>query len=391
MHSSWPSSIKNVVLVGPDFPAITGGSTYMENFGMALLEAGINVSALSVYRGPVATNLSHKVIFERRALQSRPVVGDAPFSQKLLKSPIVAFKRLERSYNLRRTRRWLESMSADTVIVFTHVSPMALLSEAGFDATRCDALFVGQHHSSFASAQMEPRLTEALQRHFANFSCFTALSATDAKLFGELIDAPTWAIPNPTPSIPVLHHRELTARRKRAVALARYSAEKRLPLMIEGFATATWQAGIEGWTLELYGEGSEEKRLRQSIREHEAEDRIFVMGRTDDVDSVLANSQLNLLTSAFEGFGFSVLEAGRHSVPSIAFDVSPGLTNLMTALNGALIPRDNLPAFTSRLSELLSNSAQREQAGADALAGSEKFSGPKIVGLWAEMLNSVLP
>lgn len=387
--SSWPTRITRVVLLGVDFPVAAGGSTYIENLGIALESSGIQTEVVSIYRGDLPTSLPHHVIFRRKALQAAPVIGDHVSFTDLHRLPLVAFKRLDRRLSLLTTRRLFESYGSDTLVIVTHVKALIILKESGFHPARSRATFVGQHHSPFVSVHEEPGLIDALPTHFSELSAFTALSHDDAKQFEELIGVPCIALPNP--SRPESHHADppLLTRTNRVVALARYSPEKRLGMLIDAFATCVLNGSIDGWRLDLYGEGPEEAKLRAQIDRLSADTFISVRGRTDDVHAVLRDSQLNILTSRFEGFGMSILEAGSHGTPSIASASTAGVIELTTTLGGRLVAPGDSTALENSLVEILNDPILRESMGSSALVGSTEYSGPRVVARWGEFLSSL--
>ena len=136
---------------------------------------------------------------------------------------------------LRRYRRLIESFGSDTLVIFTHVKAKMVLRESGFHRSSGGAIFVGQHHSSFDSLNYETWLRDALPAEFADVDAFTALTDEDAREFARLIGVPCFGIGNPLPK----GIRRGAHPKHIAVALARYSGEKQLDIMIRAFAVAT--------------------------------------------------------------------------------------------------------------------------------------------------------
>lgn len=378
-----------MLLVGVDFPVAAGGSTYIENFGAALNEAGVPTEVLSIYPGTQQTSLLHRVVFKRKGLQASPVIGDDAVVSNLRLLPIVAFKRIDRFVSLRRTRRYLSTFGPESLIIFTHVKALIALKESGYSPALSQALLIGQHHSPYISLRDEQWLLQALPEHFSDLKAFTALSVPDAMEFESLIGIPSYGLPNPSRPPTQLSDAPLLKRSKRVVALARYSKEKRLDLMIEAFATAMQRHALHDWRLEIYGEGPEASRLEKVIRLKGAEGFVSLEGRHDNVDSILADSQLNVLSSDYEGFGLSILEAGTQGVPSVSFASSPGVSELVKSLGGRLVPPGDVQALSEEIAMVLRNSPLRAQLGKAASIGSSEYSGPQLVERWGHLLCSL--
>lgn len=70
---------------------------------------------------------------------------------------------------------------------------------------------------------------------------------------------------------------------------------------------------------------------------------------TAELDSIFPSSQLFILTSRYETFGASVLEAQRNGLPVVAFDI-PGPSDIITSSSqGVLVPGFDVPTFVSSI------------------------------------------
>lgn len=75
------------------------------------------------------------------------------------------------------------------------------------------------------------------------------------------------------------------------------------------------------WTLELVGDGPLMGIVREKAEKLGISDKIQFSGACDDVPCRLAKAQIFILTSKWEGFPRSILEAMRAGLPVIASDV----------------------------------------------------------------------
>ncbi|MDO5676878.1 MAG: glycosyltransferase [Propionibacteriaceae bacterium] len=269
--------------------------------------------------------------------------------------------------------------------MFTHALARRELAAAGWQPTPGGPWLIGQHHSQFASLSDESWLIEALPRLFSDVDGFTALTDEDAGSFGELIGVPAFGMPNPLrpAGLPPRHPEKL------AVALARYSPEKQLDVMIRAFSQATEAPSLNGWKLELHGEGPTRPQLEAMIESLGIADRVRLAGPTTDIQSVLARAQVNLLTSRYEGFGMSILEAADAGVPSVVFDCSAGVRSLVPQGAGLLVPPNDEEAFAASLRTLLLDPELRSAMGRAAQHHSASFSPARIAQRWGHMLARV--
>lgn len=385
MMRPWPKSIRRVVFVATEFPTLAGGSVYIESMGQAFQERGLHVEVLSLYPGEGATALAHRYVFPRRDLYKAPALAGRRGAARVRAVPRWAFKRLTVAPLGRRAARRLQRLSPDTLVVFTHVTALDVLCNHGYDSSSARALLIGQHHSSYSMFVDESYLMETARRVFASMDFFTALSAEDATQFQEYLGVPAVAMPNPRRPLPTKAD-GAQGRARRLVALARYGGEKRLDLMVDLVDRVFADTRADGWTLHLYGAGNAEETIAAHIAKARHGDRMRLEGPTTDPLGVLATSGVHLVTSSFEGFSLSTLEAASMGVPTVAFDVSPGLRGLMEAVDGVLVPADDGQAYVDAVVALVADDEMRTRRGERAVLGSQRFDGPVIVDRWADVL-----
>lgn len=124
------------------------------------------------------------------------------------------------------------------------------------------------------------------------------------------------------------------------------------------------------WSLELIGDGPDMALWERRVAAESWGDRVKFVGLRHDVAERLANAQLLLLVSNWEGFPRSILEAMRAGLPVIASDVGGTREAVEDGSTGYLVPRGDVSALTDRLLRLLSDAELRSRMGA---AGRARF------------------
>jgi glycosyltransferase involved in cell wall biosynthesis len=125
--------------------------------------------------------------------------------------------------------------------------------------------------------------------------------------------------PYPFPVEPV----EFSTRdHKKAVAVARFDPVKRLDLMVEIFALVLKE--VPDATLEIYGFGNEEKKIKEKIAALGAGENIKLMGFTNQAAKIMSEAACYLMTSNIEGLPLTLLEASSNGAPNFAFDIKYG-------------------------------------------------------------------
>lgn len=89
--------------------------------------------------------------------------------------------------------------------------------------------------------------------------------------------------------------------------------------------------------LVMIGNGSEQERLIQQVKELGVEHAVVFTGFRKDVMELTANSDIMIIPSIAEGFGFVFLEAFACRTPVIAFDVPAGNELIEDGISGSLV------------------------------------------------------
>ncbi|MCI9147110.1 MAG: accessory Sec system glycosyltransferase GtfA [Hungatella sp.] len=141
------------------------------------------------------------------------------------------------------------------------------------------------------------------------------------------------------------------------VTASRLASEKHIDWIIEAVVKA--RETIPQLSMDIYGKGGEEQKLRELIKKRGAENYIILRGQ-QNLKEVYQDYELYLSGSTSEGFGLTLMEAVGGGLPIIGFDVRYGNpTFIDEGKNGYLIPVDEhmtanekIDALTDRLIQL---------------------------------------
>lgn len=116
----------------------------------------------------------------------------------------------------------------------------------------------------------------------------------------------------------------------------------------------------------LVGEGSFRETLENCVKEINAIEFVHFLGRRSDVNVVLANSDLFVLSSNHEGLPNSLMEAMAMGLPCIATDVG-GVRQLITnSSQGFVIPPKNPQKIVAAITYYLDNKKVMKEVGKNA-------------------------
>lgn len=170
------------------------------------------------------------------------------------------------------------------------------------------------------------------------------------------------------------------------VTCGRLNQQKNHALLIRAFACIAAKYPQEN--LLIYGKGSLEEELKQLIISLHLEDRVHLMGLNTQVEKVLAQAKVFVLSSDYEGMPNALMEAVAVGVPSIATDCPCGGPRLLikNGQNGVLFPCQDEKALAVALSDILSNPLKAVQMGESARQSAQIFKSEVIFEQWEKFI-----
>jgi glycosyltransferase involved in cell wall biosynthesis len=153
----------------------------------------------------------------------------------------------------------------------------------------------------------------------------------------------------------------------RLIAVGRLKAPKDFLTLVRALA-ALPEGSFEAV---IVGDGPDRGAVEDEIRRLGLEGRVRLVGERSDVPSLLADSDLFVLSSRSEGLPVSVLEAMAAELPVVASGVG-GLAELVVdGESGILVPPDDTPALAAALRRLVEDRELRRRLGAAGRARAE--------------------
>lgn len=152
----------------------------------------------------------------------------------------------------------------------------------------------------------------------------------------------------------------------RLVMVARLGAQKDHPTLLRALASL----GDRPWGLDLIGEGPLLGEMQALAATLGIADRVRFLGQRLDVDRLLAEAQVGLLVTNWEGFPLSNLEIMRAGLPLVATSVGGTEEAVEDGATGYLVRRGDADMLRDRIARLLTDPALRTRMGA---AGRARF------------------
>jgi glycosyltransferase involved in cell wall biosynthesis len=111
------------------------------------------------------------------------------------------------------------------------------------------------------------------------------------------------------------------------------------------------------------GEGATRPFFLNEATERRISDRIVAPGYVKNVEDYYALSDICMLTSRDEGFGYAVLEAMNYSRPVVVFDSGALPELVVDGATGFVVPDHDVGEFTRKLSVLVGDASLRNAMG----------------------------
>ncbi|MBW7881720.1 MAG: glycosyltransferase [Caldilineaceae bacterium] len=176
---------------------------------------------------------------------------------------------------------------------------------------------------------------------------------------------------------------DVSARRPEKVILnvSRLVRKKGHIQLLEAFA----KSGLEDWTLVLCGEGEERERIKDHARSLGVDERVVLMGLTEDLSCHFKTAGIFAFSSLYEGYPNALAEAMVSGIPCVSYDCPTGPSEIIkNGVNGLLVPVGDVGGLARCLRYLATDSEYAETLG---MSASNIYEHVKSGAIAAEYLN----
>jgi glycosyltransferase involved in cell wall biosynthesis len=297
--------------------------------------------------------------------------GSGPFVDELhaQQTPTIILRHLSAPIGPVRDLRALREIRAVLMhlrpdLVASHSSKAGILGRLAGRSLRIPVVFTA-HGWAFTPGipplqaavyrQIE-RLVGPLSSKIITVSEFDRRLALDARIVTE--DGVV-TVHNGMPDVPLRLRADPGRTPVRLVMVARFEPQKDHPTLLRALA------GLKDhpWELDLIGDGPLMGQAESLAATLGIGGRVRFLGQRMDVDQILAQVQVSLLVSNWEGFPLSILEAMRAGLPVVASSVGGIGESVRDEESGYLVPRGDVELLRDRIRRLLESPALRARLG----------------------------
>lgn len=217
-----------------------------------------------------------------------------------------------------------------------------------------------------------------LKNALGNCDDATVLSKNDQEIFTHEFSKNFYYIPNII-DLPRLQAIDSLENSRKIVYAGRFSETKQVDHLLKAFIGSKH----DGWVLELYGEGETKKALEEKYGGYPE---ISFRPAVENIESIFSTASLNAISSKIEGLPMTIVEAGQMGVPTIAYDVSPGVRESLGEA-GLLVPPGAIEKYSELLSLYMGDSLLRKELSEKAYSYSEQYRADYVVETWEKLFS----
>lgn len=173
------------------------------------------------------------------------------------------------------------------------------------------------------------------------------------------------------------------------VTMARLETQKRLMHAISAFGRVV--EAVPEARLDIYGEGSQRAKLEAAIERSGLTGSVTLRGYDPHAREALWRASAFVMTSEYEGYPLSTLEAMSQGCPVVSYDIRYGpREQIADGADGFVVPEGDEAALAERVVELLRSPELVQRMSAAARERVSRFGPAEFVGRWGQVIRAVV-
>ncbi len=173
------------------------------------------------------------------------------------------------------------------------------------------------------------------------------------------------------------------------LAVGRLEEQKGFDRLLQAFSSLAEE--YPAWDLVLLGEGGQRTYLERELEKLGMSGRVHLPGWVGNLPQWYRRAELYVMSSRFEGFPNTLVEAMGHGLPAVSFDCDTGPRDIIrSGVNGVLVtPGRGAAGLADAMANLMADPQLRLRMGEAAKEVRERFALDRIGLLWDEVFGFV--
>lgn len=300
-------------------------------------------------------------------------------------------RRLARNFilnkkNSEHTRNAIKDVHPDVIITFLHCNMKAILRYHG------NIPIIHSEHNAF---DRWCYLKYHYERFFLNrfFDKVFVLTSFDQGYAMARGLKNTTVMPNPNTfeSIRRDEYDALFMQRKNILVCGRIKSWyiKGMDMAIEAFAKVAEQHPDIDLDIAGNADDASINHLKQLAQNFNVENRVHFLGQRDDIQKVMQQHKLFLLSSRTEGFPMVVTEAMSQGLPCITYERLAS-SIIIDEKDGCLVENGDVQDLSNKMLGLIKNNDVRYSMGLEATRNVSRFSASVVAEKWEHVFHRLV-
>ncbi|MCD8236968.1 MAG: glycosyltransferase family 4 protein [Prevotellaceae bacterium] len=219
----------------------------------------------------------------------------------------------------------------------------------------------------------------------SRFDRFVVLTEEDEAYWGNIPNM--MVIPN---ARTYAFERPAALNSKVVMAVGRYDYQKGFERLIDAWAKVC--SKVNGWKLEIIGDGSLRQNMMRQIEENGLGNNIILKKLSaDQMKDAYLNASVFALSSRYEGLPMVLLEAQAAGLPIVSFDCKCGPRDVVTdGIDGFLVEEGDIDALADALLRVMQDDVLRLRMGKSAYEQSDRYEESVVMKKWTDLFAGMM-
>ena len=282
-------------------------------------------------------------------------------------------------YWLRTIRHYVKKEKPDVIVSFAaRINVLVLLATLGL---RVKVIVSERNDPKHDGRGFITRLMVRLLYPFANRIIFQ--TKRSLQYFSKNILKKGEVIPNPI-SVSCYASNQ---KKKKIVTVGRLTKQKNQSLLIRAFANI--QKDFPDYELYIYGDGEQKENLIALSESLNIGNKVHFEGNILNVHEKIADAELFVLSSDYEGLSNALLEALMMGIPCISTDCAGADEFINNDENGLLVQVGNECDLYNTMKKVLSDDLLRIKLAKNAKINSTSFEKDYVLKQWMNVIGDI--
>ena len=220
---------------------------------------------------------------------------------------------------------------------------------------------------------------------YKSFMTVVVLTDNDAKRF-KLHKVNAYVIPNMT-SFGIKPNRVANARRM--ITVGRLHPQKGYDLLLSALVSVFER--YPDWYIDIYADGDEAYGLflKKQVSDLNLQSNVFFKEFCTDIQKEYLNSSFYVMSSRYEGFPMTLLEAMACGLPVVSFQCPEGTAELLKDNVGLLVPPEDVTMLSEAIIRMIRDEKLRANCTAKGLNVIQAYTPDKVYIKWLTLFENI--